>query len=430
MEEKFGQSHLFMTVFLHCFASRMVAPVITDVTMAAVCPGQDECSFAVYLTGAQHAIIGLGSVVVMPVIGKLSDTYGRKFMLTLPLTLSIFPLAILAYKRTRYYLYAYYMLKTVIAMATEGSVLLLALAYVADNVEESRRASVFAIMSGFSSASFVLGNLSARFLSTSATFQVAAGMSVIGLVYMRLFLPESMSRNVSENDCLLEKSPSKKWKLFMTVDSLHEAICLLRISPTLSKAAVIAFFSTMADVGLYSSLMYYLKARFHFNKDQFSDLMIISGIAESMSQLIVMPILTPLLGERKMISLGLFSSCACMVVYSIAWSPWVPYVAATISIFSIFTYPCLRSIASIQTGPSEQGKAQGCISSICSLANIFSPLAFSPLTALFISNNAPFNFPGFSILCSSFLAVIAFAQSITIRLPPAENCCIISKNLV
>ncbi|XP_057775072.1 uncharacterized protein LOC130994044 isoform X2 [Salvia miltiorrhiza] len=403
MEEKFGQSHLFMTVFLHCFASRMVAPVITDVTMAAVCPGQDECSFAVYLTGAQHAIIGLGSVVVMPVIGKLSDTYGRKFMLTLPLTLSIFPLAILAYKRTKYYLYAYYMLETVIAMATEGSVLLLALAYVADNVEESRRASVFAIMSGFSSASFVLGNLSARFLSTSATFQVAAGMSVIGLVYMRLFLPKSMSRNVSENDCLLEKSPSKKWKLFMTVDSLHEAICLLRISPTLSKAAVIAFFSTMADVGLYSSLMYYLKARFHFNKDQFSDLMIISGIAESMSQ---------------------------MVVYSIAWSPWVPYVAATISIFSIFTYPCLRSIASKQTGPSEQGKAQGCITSICSLANIFSPLAFSPLTALFISNNAPFNFPGFSILCSSFLAVIAFAQSITIRLPPAENCCIISKNLV
>lgn len=52
----FGQSHLFMTIFLYCFATLMVVPAITDVTMAAVCPGKDECSLAIYLTGAQHAV--------------------------------------------------------------------------------------------------------------------------------------------------------------------------------------------------------------------------------------------------------------------------------------------------------------------------------------------------------------------------------------
>ncbi|KAL8524209.1 hypothetical protein ACS0TY_013976 [Phlomoides rotata] len=324
MVKVFGLSHLFMTLFLHCFANFMVVPAITDVTMAALCPGKDECSLAIYLTGAQQVIIGLGSLVVMPLVGNLSDIYGRKVMLTLPITLSVFPLVILAYSRTKYYFYAYYVLKTLIAMATEGSAQFLALAYVADNVPEGKRAAVFGIMSGFASSSFVLGNFSTRFLSTSATFQVAAAMSVVSLVYMRVFLPESNMRiGICETDCLLEKSPSKKWNLYNNLPSINDTICLLRTSPTFSKAAAVAFFINVADVGLYASLMYYLKAQFHFNKEQFADLMIISGIAGVVSQLIIMPIITPLMGEEKMLSVGLFFTATHMILYSVAWAPWV-----------------------------------------------------------------------------------------------------------
>ncbi|KAK4341236.1 hypothetical protein RND71_039737 [Anisodus tanguticus] len=59
----------------------------------------------------------------------------------------------------------------------------------------------------------------------------------------------------------------------------------------------------------------------------------------------------------------------------------------------------LLSIVSKQNGPIEQGIAQGCISSISSIANILSPFIYSPLTALFLSEKAPFPYPGFSILC-------------------------------
>ncbi|KAL3845357.1 hypothetical protein ACJIZ3_002760 [Penstemon smallii] len=425
MEKVFGLSHLFMTVFLYSFANFMVISAITDVTMAALCPGKDECSLAIYLSGAQHAIVGLGSLVVMPLVGHMSDsdTYGRKVMLTFPITLSIFPLFILAYSRTRNYFYTYYVLKTLIAMATEGSVQFLALAYVADNVPESKRASVFGIMSGFASSSFVFGNLCARLLSTPATFQVATAMAVIALVYMRVFLRESMANytKITETHCLLEKAPSKKWKLFETLPSLDDTICLLRTSPIFSKAALVAFFLNVADVGQHASLMYYLKSQFHFNKNQFADLMIISGIAGSISQLIFMPVLTPFVSEEKMLSVGLFFTCALMVLYSIAWAPWVPYAAAMISILANFAMPCLKSIASRQTGPNEQGKVQGCITGICSFSNIVSPLAISPLNALCLSDNAPFHFPGFSIMCSSFAAMLAFIFSITIRPPSRAN---------
>ncbi|KAH0694577.1 hypothetical protein KY285_021674 [Solanum tuberosum] len=402
----------------------MVIPPMTDITLSAICPGQDECSLAIYLTGVQQAIVGLGSLVMMPVLGNLSDTYGRKVMLTLPMTLSIFPLAILAYSRTKYYFYAYYVLRTLIAMICEGSVQCLALAYVADNVPENRRASVFGVLSGIASSAFVCGNLSARFLSTASTFQVAAAMAVIALVYMKMFLPESITKgNIcskkSETSCLLEKAPKKGFQFFKTLPSFSDMLCLLKTSSTFLQAAIVSFFVNVAQVGLEASLLFFLKAQFHFNKNQFADLLIISGIAGSISQLLLMPILAPAFGEEKLLSIGLFFSCLHMLLYSIAWSSWVPYASAMISVLSIFAMPCLKSIASKQIGPNEQGKVQGCITGICSFASVVSPLIFSPLTALFLSQNAPFHYPGFGLACAAFASMLAFIQSLMMK--PDEN---------
>ncbi|EXB81500.1 Hippocampus abundant transcript 1 protein [Morus notabilis] len=411
MERKlYGLGHLFMSIFLHTYSTFMVVPAITDVTMSALCPGKDECSLAIYLTGFQQVIIGLGTLVMMPIVGKLSDKYGRKSLLTMPMAFTIIPLGILACSRTRNFIYAYYAFKTLFAMISDGSVHCLALAYVADNVPEARRASAFGILSGISSCGFVCGTLTARFLSTASTFQVAASLAVVSLVYMRVFLPDSViDDNLSvpimstekPNAKELVKDSSKKENLFKSMPSADDMVALLNTSPTFSKAAVVAFFSNLADVGLHSSMMYYLKAEFHFNKDQFADLMVISGIAGTISQFILMPILAPLLGEERLLSVGLLFSCAHTFVYSLAWSFW------------------MRSIVSKQVGSHEQGKAQGCISGIGSLANVISPLAFSPLTALFLSDKAPFDFPGFSIMCIGFSSMIAFIQSVMIRAAPA-----------
>ncbi|KAH9759280.1 Major facilitator superfamily protein [Citrus sinensis] len=377
----------------------MVAPAITDVTMSAVCPGRDECSLAIYLSGFQQAIIGLGTLVMMPLVGNLSDKYGRKALLTVPITLSIIPLAILAYSRSRNFFYAYYVLRTLTAMVCEGSIHCLSLAYVADNVPPGRRASVFGIFSGIVSGAFVCGTISARFISTSAAFQAATAGSIISAVYMRIFLPESVRDEDLYTPILSSKAEisasceesTKKLQVFKRLPSIDDMVHLLKSSPTFSQAAIVAFLSNLADAGLQGSMMYYLKAKFHFNKNQFADLMVIAGIAGTISQ---------------------------MFLYSVAWSSWVPYAAAVFSILSVFSHPCLRTIVSKQVASNEQGKAQGCISGICSFANLVSPLAFSPLTALFLSDRAPFNFPGFSIMCIGFVSMTAFIQSIMIRVAP------------
>ncbi|XP_020425648.1 hippocampus abundant transcript-like protein 1 isoform X2 [Prunus persica] len=414
MEEGIGGlRHLYMTVFLSGFASLMVIPAITDITMLALCPGQDECSLAIYLSGFQQAIIGLGTVVMTPLIGNLSDVYGRKSLLTVPLALSIIPLVILAYSRETNFFYAYFALRTVTAMVCEGSINCLTLAYVADTVSERERVPAFGILAGFLSASFVCGTLAARFLSTASTFQVAAFASMLATIYMRVFLKESLPGRDGTlrqpilkggSDAIEEDGYSPETiEVFKKVPSAGDLICLLRSSKTLSQAAIVSFFQSLAEGGLQASLMYFLKARFHFNKNQFADLMLIVGISGTVSQLLFMPMLAPVIGEEKLLSIGLLVGSFNMFLNSISWAVWI------------------RSIASKQVGPNEQGKAQGCISGISSFANIVSPLIFSPLTALFLSEEAPFYFPGFSIMCIGLAMIIAFVQSTMIRASPISS---------
>ncbi|KAH9655054.1 Major facilitator superfamily protein [Citrus sinensis] len=434
-------SHLFVTVFLWGFPTMMVVPAITDVTMMALCPGLDECSLAIYLSGFQQAIIGLGTLVMMPVIGNLSDQYGRKAMLTLPLTLSIIPLAILAYRRSISFFYAYYALRTLTAMVCEGSINCLALAYVADNISERQRASAFGILLGVLSASFVCGTLAARFLSTTSAFQAATIVSMLAAAYMRVFLKDDVpndddddltrpiiteeTEGVNQN----ESNSPVKIPVCKKIPSIRDLICLLRSSVTLSQAAVVAFFSGLSEGGMQASFLYFLKAQFHFNKNQFADLMLIAGLAGTISQLLFMPLLAPILGEAKLLSLGLFAACINMFICSISWSAWVPYATTAFSVLVVFATPSFRSIVSKQVGPNEQGKAQGCISGISSFANIVSPLIFSPLTALFLSKGAPFNFPGFSIMCIGLASMVAFIQSLMMSHTPASSksqnqCCL------
>ncbi|KAJ7957922.1 Hippocampus abundant transcript-like protein 1 [Quillaja saponaria] len=412
-----GLHHLFMTMFLHSFATYMVIPAITDITMSALCPGRDECSLAIYLTGFQEAIIGLGTLVTMPLMGNLSDKYGRKSLLMVPMTLTIIPLGILAYSRTRKFFYVYYVFRTLIAMVCEGTAHCIAFAYVADNVPEGPRAAAFGIMSGIGSAAFVCGTLTTRFLSTSLTFQVAATVALLAAVYLKVFLKDSiiddsLSVPIISNGKLsastkIEGQSVRDVQPFKTMPSLKDMVSLLRSSPTFTQAAIVAFFSNLADFGLHGSIMYYLKAKFHFDKNQFADLMVISGVAGTISQLLFMPILAPAIGEARLLSVGLLFS-----------GLHVPYAAAMFSILFVFAQPCMRSIVSKQVGPCEQGKAQGCISGLCSFAHAVSPLAFSPLTALFLSEKAPFSFPGFSIMCIGFASMLSFIQSVMMRVDP------------
>ncbi|CAH8373146.1 unnamed protein product [Eruca vesicaria subsp. sativa] len=437
MEDGFvGLRHILATVFLSGFAGFMEVPVITDVTVTAVCSGPDElCSLAVYLTGFQQVAIGLGTMVMMPVIGNLADKYGTKAILTLPMCLSILPPVILGYRRDTHFFYLFYTVKILTALVCEGAVDCLAFAYVAENIHGGTRISAFSILAGIKTISALCGTLVARFLPIAWVFKVSATSFLLGLVYMRVFLKERLNDDEDtdhrqddheSNDVTMLAEPllidtTIKTSAFnKKQSSMKDMIFLMKTSTIFVQALVVTFFSSFSDSGMQSAFLYFLKARFGFDKNQFADLMLLVTIIGSITQLFILPRFASAIGEHKLLSTGLLMEFVNMAIVSISWAPWVPYLATVFVPGAIVVMPSVCGIASKQVGPGQQGKVQGCISGVKSLGKVVAPFVFSPLTALFLSNDAPFYFPGFTLLCTALSSMIGFLQSLMIKdVPPS-----------
>ncbi|KAL0643459.1 hypothetical protein Bca4012_041749 [Brassica carinata] len=432
MEERLGGlANMLTTVFLSSFAGFLVRPVMTDVTVAAVCSGlNDSCSLAVYLTGVHQVTVGLGTMVMMPVIGNLADRYGIKALLTLPMCLSIIPPAILGYRRDTLFFYTYYVIKIIFDMVCQGTVDCLAQAYVAKNIHGTQRISMFGVLAGVRSISAVCATFAARFLPTASTFQVTALSLFVGLVYMRIFLKERLHGDDEDGydgcgdermlaEPILKNAPTKTHVFNNKYSSLKDMVALMKNS-TLVQALVVTFFVTFSQSGMESAFLYFLKARFGFKKNDFAQLSLLVWIIGSISQLFILRILVSAIGERRVLSTGLLMDFFNAAILSVSWSPWVPYAATALVPGVMFVMPSIYGIASRQIGSAEQGKVQGCIYGVKSFAEVVAPFVYSPLTALFLSDNAPFYFPGFSLLCVALSLMIGFLVSLQIKDVPSS----------
>ncbi|OAY38977.1 hippocampus abundant transcript-like protein 1 isoform X1 [Manihot esculenta] len=398
--------HLLLPLSVHWVAEQMTVSVLVDVVTSALCPGESTCSQAIYLSGLQQTVVGIFKMVVLPLLGQLADEYGRKPLLLITVSTSIFPFALLAYNQSREFVYAYYALRTISFIISQGSIFCIAVAYAADFVKEGRRAAVFSWITGLFSASHVIGNVLARFLPGKYIFLVSIALLICCPLYMQFFLLETVERN--------QRREQKSTFLAMTMKVFHtryksmvDAATVVFSSPTLRGISFVSFFYELGMSGISSVLFYYLKSVFGYNKNQYSEILLMVGIGEIFSQILVLPLTNPLVGEKVILCLSLLASIAYALLYGLAWSSWVPYLSASFGAIYVLVTPSTYAIISKASSSTNQGKAQGFIAGVKSVASLLSPLAMSPLTSLFLSGNAPFNCKGFSIIVASVCMIVA-----------------------
>ncbi|GMN32971.1 hypothetical protein TIFTF001_044744 [Ficus carica] len=337
--------HLLLPLSVHWIAEEMTVSVLVDVTTGALCPGQSTCSEAIYINGIQQTIVGVFKMVVLPLLGQLADEYGRKPLLLVTVSTTIIPF---------------------------------------DVVSESKRAAVFSWITGLFSASHVLGNVLARFLPEQYIFLVSIALLIFGPVYMQLFLKETVkpAPNKTNKDsaglCWALKVVQKRFK------SMKDAATLVISSPTLRSISLVSFFYELGMSGISSVLLYYLKAAFGFDKNQFSELLMMVGIGSIASQILLLPLMNPLVGERIILCIALLASIAYALLYGLAWAAWVPYLSASFGVIYVLVKPATYAVISKASSSRNQGKAQGFIAGVQSIASLLSPLAMSPLTCEFL----------------------------------------------
>ncbi|KAB1225361.1 Hippocampus abundant transcript-like protein 1 [Morella rubra] len=392
--------HLLLPLCVHWIAEEMTVSVLVDVITDALCPGESTCTQAIYINGLQQMIVGVFKMVILPLLGQLADEHGRKPMLLLTISTSIFPFALLAWNQSRGFVYAYYVLRTISYILSQGSIFCIAVAYAADVVDNSKRAAAFSWITGLCSASHVIGNLLARFLPENYIFPVSIALLILCPIYMQLFLVETVEVAAErEQDSACFRKTIKI--LHKRYQCMRDAAKIVISSPTLRGISLVSFFYELGMSGITDVLMYYLKAAFGFDKNQFSEILLIVGIGSIVSQMLVLPLINPLVGEKVILCIALLASIAYALFYGLAWASWVPFMSASFKIVVVLVRPA--------------GKAQGFVAGVESIASFLSPLVMSPLTSWFLSNSAPFNCKGFSLVCASICMVIAFCYACLLK---------------
>ncbi|KAL3731918.1 hypothetical protein ACJRO7_028735 [Eucalyptus globulus] len=409
---------LLLPLCVHWIAEEMTVSVLVDVTTSALCPGQSTCSQAIYINGIQQTVVGVFKMVVLPLLGQLADECGRKPMLLLTLSTTIFPFALLAMNQSKEFVYAYYAIRTVSYIISQGSIFCISVAYAADVIEDSKRAAAFSWITGLFSASHVLGNVLARFLPEKYIFHVSIALLILCPVYIQLFLRETVKSTPKQDQDSSTLGKIAK-VLHKRYTSMRNAATIVASSPALRGISLVSFFYELGMSGISSVLLYYLKAAFGYNKNQFSEILMMVGIGSIVSQVVVLPLVIPLVGEKVILCAALLSSIAYALLYGFAWAPWVPYLSASFGVIYILVKPSTYAIISKASTSADQGKAQGFIAGVQSIASLLSPLAMSPLTSWFISKSAPFDCKGFSIVCASICMVIALCYACLLK--PEES---------
>uniref|UniRef100_A0A0A0K8I5 Major facilitator superfamily (MFS) profile domain-containing protein n=1 Tax=Cucumis sativus TaxID=3659 RepID=A0A0A0K8I5_CUCSA len=399
--------HLLLPLCVHWIAEEMTVSVLVDVITNALCSQNTTCPQAIYFNGTEQTIVGIFKMVVLPLLGQLADEYGRKPLLLLTVSTSIFPFALLVWDQSKGYIYAYYVLRTISKILSQGSIFFISVAYAADTVQESRRAAVFGWITGLSSASHVVGNLLARFLPEKYIFVVSIVLLMFCPIYMYFFLHETV-KPIPKNDeepNWLSKTVNVLNRRFRT---MRDAIEIVIDNPTLRSITYVSFFLNLGMTGITNVLMFYLKAVFGFDKNQNSEILMLVGIGSIFTQMLVLPLINPLIGEEAILCLGILASVAYALFYGLAWAAWVAYLAASFKVIYVLARPAIYAIVSKASSSSNQGKAQGFVAGVESIASFLSPLVMSPLTSWFISSDAPFDCKGFSIVCASICLVKHF----------------------
>jgi DHA1 family tetracycline resistance protein-like MFS transporter len=275
-------------------------------------------------------------------------------------------------------------------------------AYIADITPQEKRAAAFGTLGAAFGIGFIIGPALGGFLGhlhLRLPFWVAAGLSLLNFAYGFFVLPESLPKE--------KRSARFDWRHANPLG----ALVLLRKYPQLFGLAAIFFLINLAQFSLNSTYVLYADYRYGWGLRTVGFTLALVGLCSGLVQALLVRRLMPTLGERRMILAGLVLCVAGYLLFGLAPLGWVFLLGIPFLCLGGLAGPPAQAMMTQQVDPHEQGRFQGALTSLASLAGIFGPALFANIFALFISDHAPAHLPGAAFLLSALLllasAVIA-----------------------
>ena len=322
-----------------------------------------------------------------PMIGNLSDKYGRRPILLISLFGFGIDYLFLALAPT----YSLLFIGRIIAGFT-GASFTTAAAYIADVSTPETRAKNFGMIGAAFGMGFILGPLLGGLLSglgVRAPFYAAAVLCLLNWLYGYFVLPESLP--------VSNRRPFK-WKNANPLGSLR----LLQKYPAISGLAFSYFLIYLGAQAVQGNWNYFTIHVFQWSEKMVGISLAVVGALVGLVQGGLTGRINPILGNAKSIYIGLALYAIGLALFAFATQSWMMFVFLVPYCLGGIAGPALSSVLAGHVPPNEQGALQGALTSLMSLTVIIGPLIMNNLFTYFTSPAAPIYFPGVSFLLAAF----------------------------
>ncbi len=389
-----GLSFIFVTLLVDVLGVGIIIPIlpklIQSLAHGSVAAGARDYGWLLSLYGAMQFLFS-------PLLGALSDRFGRRPVLLLSLFFTGVDYVIMALAPTLAWLFVGRVLSGI-----TGASFTAASAYIADVSPPEERAQNFGLIGAAFGIGFIVGPALGGLLGhwgARLPFWAAAALAGANALYGLVILPESLPK---------EHRRRLSWREANPVGALY----VLGRYPIVWGLTGALAASGLAMQCLQSTWVLWSQARFGWDVRQVGLSLGAFGALSLVFQAGLSRVWLPKIGERRAVLLGFAVGTLEYLGYGLATHGWMVYAIMVAAGVSFFAGPATQGLLSRQVGPDEQGGLQGAVSSLSSLMGIIGPLIATALFAHFTARAAHPKVPGAPFFLGAALELLALAISV------------------
>jgi len=393
---------ILATIFLDGVGIGIVFPIMPDLMTRVGALSVTEGAFWGGLLMSAYAAM---QFLFGPVVGGISDAFGRRPVLLVALAALAIDYVIMALADTLTLL----MVGRILA-GIAGATYITATACLADISPPHKRAANFGLIGGTFGLAFVLGPALGGLTATidiSAPFWIAGGIAAVNFAFAFFLLPESL--------------PVERRRAFGRRDlNPFGAILAAFRMPGLALPLVLIFVFEFANMVYPVIWSFWTRELLGWSAALIGLSLAVYGGGVALTQGGVMRVLLPRLGESRVLLLGMVTGAIASLGFGMTGVAWAVFAFLPLAALSDMVPPTMTAIMANQVDEDRQGVLQGVIASLASIAAITAPVVMTAVFQGFTGANAPVYLPGAPFLLAGVLmaATLPFTLRLMRAAPP------------
>ncbi len=382
-----AMSFIFITILIDITGWGIIIPVIPKLIEELI---NGSVSEAAIYGGWISVAYAFTQFVFSPIVGNLSDQFGRRPIILISLFGFSIDYIFLALAPTITWLF----IGRIIAGITGASVST-ASAYIADISTDENRAKNFGMVGAAFGIGFIIGPVMGGLLGQYGAripFYAAAILCVVNFIYGYFILPESLDK---------DKRRKFDWKRANPVGSFK----FLKRNPQISSLVVTLVLLYIAGHAVQTNWTYFTMYKFSWTEKTVGISLGVIGLLVGAVQGGLVRWLNPRIGNERSIYYGLIFYALGMVLFAFATESWMMFLFLIPYCLGGIAGPALQAVITGSVAKNEQGELQGVLTSLVSATAIVGPFLMTQIFFYFTHDQAPFQFSGAPFLLASLLLV-------------------------